>query len=112
MTMTYGDAPEGQGMPATGAAKDLVMHTSMPLGSMTLMGCDAHPQFGTPGPINGVRISVDDADEAKVTQLFDALAEGGRVDMPLAKTFWSPWFGMCTDKFGVEWMLSVPGPPM
>lgn len=55
-------------------------------------------------------ISVDNPNEAEVKRLFAALSEGGSVMMPLYPTFWSPLFGMCTDKFGVNWMLSVPGP--
>ena len=89
-------------------AKDLVLHTAMPLGSITLMGADAHPGRGE--PFGGFYISLDDSDEAEVKRLFATLSEGGNVMMPLAPTFWSPLFGMCTDKFGVNWILSVPGP--
>jgi PhnB protein len=53
---------------------------------------------------------VDSEDEAEVQRLFAALSEGGSVQMPMGPTFWSPLFGMCTDKFGVGWMVSVPGP--
>jgi PhnB protein len=51
-------------------------------------------------------------DEAEVKRLYAALSEGGSAQMPLMKTFWSPLFGMCTDKFGVAWMVSMPGPQM
>jgi PhnB protein len=84
------------------------MHTAMPLGSITLMGADAPPGHGK--PFSGFDISLDDSDEPEVRRLFAALSEGGSVMMPLGPTFWSPLFGMCTDKFGVNWMLSVPGP--
>jgi PhnB protein len=57
-------------------------------------------------------VSIDTADEATVRRVFAALSEGGSVSMPLAPTFWSPLFGMCKDKFGVGWMVSVPGPQM
>lgn len=105
MTMRYGDAPPDTPVPAD--AKNLVMHTAMPVGSITLMGADAPPGKGK--PMSGFQISIDDKDEATVRRLFEALSEGGSVFMPLRPTFWSPLFGMCTDKFGVGWMLSIPG---
>jgi PhnB protein len=105
MTMRYGEAPQGTSVPA--GTKDLVMHTALPVGGITLMGADAPP--GTGKPMSGFQISIDDPDEATVRRLFGALSEGGSVFMPLAPTFWSPLFGMCTDKFGVGWMLGVPG---
>jgi PhnB protein len=107
--MTYGEAPPGAPVPED--AKDLVMHMSMPLGTMLLMGCDAPPSMGVP-TMGGFHISVSDANADEVERIFDELKEGGSVQMPLGKTFWSPLFGMCTDKYGVEWMLSVPGPQM
>jgi PhnB protein len=105
-TMTFGEAPEGTPTPPD--AKDLVMHTAMPLGSITLMGCDA-PK-GREEALGGFQISVDSSDEAEVRRVFAALSEGGSVQMPLQKTFWSPLFGMLKDRFGVGWMVSVPGP--
>lgn len=105
MTMKYGDAPAGTPVPPE--TKDLVMHTSLPVGSITLMGADAPPGKGK--PMGGFEISIEDSDKAAVKRIFDALSEGGSVFMPLQQTFWSPLFGMCTDKFGVGWMVSVPG---
>jgi PhnB protein len=55
---------------------------------------------------------VSDSNTDEVERIFDELKSGGSVQMPLDKTFWSPLFGMCTDKFGVGWMVSVPGPQM
>jgi PhnB protein len=104
MTMKYKDAP----VPCPEGARDLVLHTSLQVGSITLMGADAPPGRGK--PFGGFEISLEDADEAEVKRLFTMLSEGGSVMMPLAPTFWSPLFGMCTDRFGVSWMVSVPGP--
>jgi PhnB protein len=56
----------------------------------------------------GFSLSITARDPAHADKLFAALAEGGQVQMPLAKTFWSPRFGMLTDRFGVGWMVSVP----
>jgi PhnB protein len=106
MTMRYGDAPAGVPRPA--GSEQLVMHTALSVGGITLMGADAPPGRGK--PFGGFNISVDDPNEAEVKRVFAALSQGGSVMMPLAPTFWSPLFGMCTDKFGVSWMVSVPGP--
>lgn len=106
-SMKFGDAPEGNN--TAPGDKDLIMHTSMPLGSMILMGCDA-PK-GREEALGGFQISLDAKDEAEVKRLFDALSEGGSVMMPPTKTFWSPMFTMFKDQFGVGWMVSVPGQP-
>ena len=103
MTMTFGDAPAGSPVPPD--AKDLILHTAMPLGDMTLMGCDA-PK-GREEAIGGMQISLDSSDEAQIRTLFAALSEGGTVQMPLSPTFWSPLFGMLKDRFGVGWMLGI-----
>jgi len=105
-SMTFGEAPEGTPVPPD--AKDLIMHISMPLGGVTLMGCDA-PK-GMEQAMGGFQISVSESDADEVKRIFDALKEGGSVQMALGKTFWSPLFGMCRDKFGVAWMVGVPGP--
>lgn len=106
-SMKYADAPHD--MPVDPGWKDKVMHTSIQLGDGQLMGCDAPP--GRSKPLGGFQVSVENKDEAEVKRIFDALKEGGSVEMPMSPTFWSPMFGMCTDKFGVAWMVSVPGEP-
>ena len=73
------------------------------------MGADAPAGRGK--AFGGFDISLEYSNEDEVKRLFAALSEGGSVMMPLAQTFWSPLFGMCSDKFGVNWMVSVPGPP-
>lgn len=106
MSMTFGEAPAGAPVPPD--AKNLIMHMSMPVGSMILMGCDAPP--GGAEELSGFQISVDSNDQAEVKRWFASLSEGGSVQMPLAPTFWSPLFGMLKDRFGVGWMVSIPGP--
>lgn len=107
-SMTYGQAPAASPVPADWSGK--IMHTSISLGEGRLMGCDAPPDRST--PLGGFQVSVESSDEAEVRRIYDGLQEGGTVQMPIQKTFWSPLFGMCTDKFGVAWMVSVPGEPM
>ena len=105
MFMTYGEAPAGAPVPPDW--KDKVMHTSIPMGAGMLMGCDAPSDRSK--PMAGFQVSVGSSDQAEVKRIFDALQDGGSIQMPLQKTFWSPLFGMCTDKFGVGWMVGSPG---
>ena len=106
MTVRYRDAPAG--FPCPEGSEDLVMHTSLQVGSLTLMGADQ--PAGRSKPFGGFDISLEHADEVEVKRLFAALSDGGNALMPLSDTFWSPLFGMCTDRFGVSWIVSVPGP--
>lgn len=103
--MKYSDAP--QGMPVPSNWKDKIMHTSIPLGDGRLMGCDAPPDHST--SMGGFQVCVESKDEAEVKRIYEALQDGGSVQMPISPTFWSPLFGMCTDKFGIAWMVGMPG---
>jgi PhnB protein len=81
-----------------------IMHTTLRIGDATVMaseGCSDGPNF------KGFSLSLSVGNEAEATSVFSALADGGQVQMPLTKTFWSPCFGMVTDRFGVGWMVSV-----
>jgi PhnB protein len=69
------------------------------------MASDA-PSSGD-SPFKGFSLSISKPTEAEAKKIFNALSAGGKVDMPLGKTFWSPCFGMLTDKFGVSWMVGV-----
>ena len=102
MVMTYGQSPEPENCPA--GAENLVMHASMKLGDRTLMASDVPPSMG-PKPMAGFALSLayDSAEEAR--RVFDALAQGGSVTMPMTKTFWAETFGMLTDRFGTPWMV-------
>lgn len=104
--MRYKDSPEPQqpGMCPPGA-EDKIMHSSIHIGDTTLMLSDGLCQ-GKP-VFEGFALSLDAASEAEADRLFASLAEGGEVRMPLAKTFFSPRFGMVADRFGVTWMVIV-----
>jgi PhnB protein len=103
MLMRYRESPEPELAPPELA--DKVMHASLRVGDVNLMLSDGSCQ-GAPG-FRGFALSLDAVDEAQAKRLFAALAEGGEVQMPLAKTFWSPCFGMVADRFGVSWMIGV-----
>ena len=109
--MRFEESPEPMppGMLAPGFEKK-VMHASFRIGEQILMasdGCAPGAQF------QGLSLALTLPTPAEVRRAFDALAQGGKVTMPLAPTFWSPMYGMLTDRFGVSWMVmaaSVPVP--
>ena len=108
MMMRNSESPEPPppGMLPPGS-EHKVMHASLLIGGALVMmsdgRCDGVADF------KGFSLSLDCADEAEARRAFDALARGGRVDMPLGPTFWAPLFGMVSDKFGIGWMVGVSG---
>ena len=105
-SMRFKESPEPPppGMVPPGF-ENKIMHCSFRIGATTLMasdGCSAsQPKFG------GFSLSISVQNEAEADRAFAALADGGKIGMPLGKTFWSPCFGMVEDRFGVSWMVSV-----
>jgi PhnB protein len=106
MLMRFKDNPEppDPGMVPPGSG-DKVMHTSFRIGDSTVMASDGRCQ-GQPS-FQGFSLSLTARDDAEAERLFAALADGGQVQMPLAKTFFSSRFGMVADRFGVPWMIVV-----
>lgn len=106
MMMRFKDSPDPlpPGMLAPGF-ENKVMHASLRIGGAVIMASDGMAAGAT--EFKGFSLSIDAPDAAGVDRLFIALAEGGTVTMPAGKTFWSPWFGMVTDRFGVGWMVGV-----
>ena len=101
--LRFKDSPD-PGMVPPGAG-DKVMHASVRVGEATVLAsdgrCEGRPSF------QGFALSLTVSTEAEADRLFGALAAGGQVHMPLAKTFFSPSFGMVADRFGVSWMVYV-----
>jgi PhnB protein len=103
--MRYKESPES--MPAgrlPAGFENKVMHATFHIGGATLMasdGCEEGAHF------EGFALSLALQTEADVNRAFAELTNGGKVGMPLTKTFWSPRFGMVTDRFGVSWMVTV-----
>ena len=87
-----------------------IMHANLRIGTMNLMVSDGNSNMAP--SFKGFTLSLGVADAAEAERRFNALAKGGKVVMPLGKTFWSPCFGMLEDKFGVGWMVIVPSPEM
>jgi PhnB protein len=104
--MRYGEHPPGEGAPS--APADKVMHAEMMIGDTKVMASDGQCS-GTPA-FGGFSLALGVPEEAEAKRLFGRLAEGGEVAMPLAKTFFSPAFGVLKDRFGVGWMVIADGP--
>jgi len=101
--MRFKDSPEpGQHPPG---AENKVMHTSFQVGDTTVLASDGRC-LGQPS-FQGFALSLTARDDADAQRLFSALDEGGQVQMPLGKTFFSSSFGMVADRFGVSWMVYV-----
>jgi PhnB protein len=105
----FGDFPPQPGMPPLNEKdKKLVLHIELPiLGGHVLMGTDAPESFGfsvIQGNAFHINLEPDTREEA--TRLFEALSEGGKITMPLQDMFWGAYYGSCTDKYGVNWMVN------
>lgn len=99
MLVRFKDSPE----PPPGF-EDKVMHASFRIGQTTLLGSDGCSE--TTG-YEGFSLSLHVATIEEAERAFAALADGGKVEMPLTETFWSPGYGMLTDRFGIGWMVNV-----
>jgi len=103
MLMRWKDSPDKS--MCTPSNENKVMHASMQIGETHVMASDGR-NTGNP-KFDGFALSLNAKDEADADRLFNALVEGGETVMPLGKTFFSPRFGLCRDKFGVHWMVNV-----
>ena len=101
MMMRYADAPEPQ---PGGAGADRIMHASLDVGGRKLMASDM-PAGQPPQTMAGFSLSLNYPGAEEARRIFDQLAEGGSVTMPMAPTFWAEAFGMLTDRFGTPWMV-------
>jgi len=100
--MTWGESPMADKVPAEW--RDKIIHAALVIGETTLTGADAPPgQYEEP---RGITIAIPAKDTADAERIFRSLSEGGKVTMPLEKTFWSPAFGMFVDRFGIPWMVN------
>jgi PhnB protein len=104
-SMTWGEMPDAEQFPAE--THKLIMHATLNVGDNQLMCADSPPdQYKKP---TGMNVSIHVKDVAEGKQLFNKLAQSGEVQMPFQKTFWSPGFGMCVDRFGIPWMVNCDG---
>ena len=105
----FGEMAETGGFKVSDAYKNQVMHVALEIGSTLLMGSDCGeeqaPHF-VQG--NNFSVSVTADSKAEADKIFNALAAGGAITMPMTSMFWGDYFGMLTDKFGVNWMVAFP----
>lgn len=104
----FKDMPENPDYPVLEADKEKIMHISLHISKETvLMGSDSSEAFGqatVEGNNFSISINTDSVEE--VTRLYNELSQGGKIKMPLDKTFWGAYFGMFTDKFGIHWIVN------
>lgn len=101
-SFTYNGTPAAEHAPPEWG--DKVMHATIAIGDQKLMGSDPPPgRYEAP---TGMSVSISLNDRDKGERIFNALAEGGTTLMPFQKTFWASGFGICTDRFGIPWMVN------
>lgn len=109
--MTFGEVPWMGTVPE--AAKGKVMHAQLPITEAVHLMASDFVEGMSPGTFvrgNDFNVSIVARDKAEADRAFALLSAGGEVRMPLANAPWGPYFGMCTDRFGVQWMVSLPNP--
>lgn len=106
----FGDMPAQTGSPPlTDAVKKMILHIEIAItGGHILMATDAPESRGFQvRPGNQMHINLEPDTREEADRLFKALSAGGKIDMPLQDAFWGAYYGSCTDKFGVNWMVNV-----
>jgi PhnB protein len=105
---TFGEMPPQEGMPPMPEeVKNNIMHVSLTIGDTVIMGSDTGGEWAPKLEVgNNFSVSVNTDNQEEAERIFNGLAEGGKITMPLNKTFWGAYFGMCTDAFGVNWMVN------
>ena len=105
-SMTYGESPAAAQTPEE--VRDQVIHARLELGSQAITGCDAPgDRYQTP---QGFSVLAEVTEPTEAERIFGALAERGAITMPFQETFWARGFGMCTDRFGIPWMVNCSKP--
>ncbi len=103
----FGEMPESDDYKVSEADKNKIMHVSLSIGSSILMGSDTGGEWAPNYKQgNNFSISISADSKAEADKIFNALSKDGQVTMPMDNTFWGDYFGMLTDKFGINWMMS------
>jgi PhnB protein len=100
-------ADSGHSGGATASEGEKIMHISLPVGQSTIMGSDTGGEWAPGFTLgNNFSISLNPDSKEDTDRIFNAISAGGKATMPLSDTFWGDYFGMCEDKFGINWMFS------
>ncbi len=104
----FKDMPPQEGQKMSAADGEKIMHVSLPIGDGTiLMGSDTGGEWASSFKEgNNISISINTESEDEANRIFNGLSAGGKIGMPMNKTFWGAYFGMFTDKFGINWMVN------
>jgi PhnB protein len=109
MIMHFKDAPAEMQAQMSPSSKDKIMHAAFHIGDTQVMASDG--RCTGKASFSGISLTLNAASNAEADKLFDALASGGQVQMPMSETFFANRFGMVADKFGVGWMVLNPKQP-
>ena len=103
----FGEMPEGDGYTVPETDKNKIMHIGLPIGTTILMGSDTGGDWApTFVQGNNFSVSINPENKEEADKLFKGLSADGQVTMPMGDTFWGAYFGMFTDKFGINWMVN------
>lgn len=104
----FADMPPQEGVELSEEWKQKIMHISLPISKeVMLMGSDTGGEWASETIIgNNISLSITADSKEEADRLFEAFAKDGKINMPIAPTFWGDYFGMCTDQFNINWMVS------
>ena len=106
MVMLFKEAPPEMQAQMSPQSKDKIMHAAFHIGDTQVMASDG--QCSGKASFSGINLTLNAANNSEAEKLFGALSNGGQVTMPMSETFFAHRFGMCSDKFGVGWMVLAP----
>ena len=107
--LAMSDMPPGEDAPPPGT-EHLIMHAALMIGDALVMGSDDIMSTDSFGPVQGMQVNYSTKDPADAKRVYGELADGGQATQPLIETFFSPAFGMVTDRFGTPWMIAAESP--
>ncbi len=107
----FKDMPPVEGHPLPEGAGDKILHVALPISNETiLMGSDANPMMGEVRNGQNISLSIGAQSKEEADRIFQGLAPGGKITMPIGDTFWGAYFGMLDDKFDITWMVNFDYP--
>lgn len=103
----FKDAPPIDDKALTKAQENLIMNAVYVINEeTTIMASDGHPAYGEVPFGKNISLAINAESKEDADKIFNGLSEGGKITMPLEETFWGAYFGMCDDKFGINWMIN------
>jgi len=105
----FGEMPPQEGVSVSEEDANKIMHMSLPISKETILtGSDSGAERAPKLMVgNNITLSITAENREDADRFFAMLSDGGKVTMPMDQTFWGDYFGMCTDRFGINWMISL-----